>query len=72
MFDDHEKVAKASSIHSTKEGASDEDDDRKFNREQQIEISFTRADLKERRRKEEEHKQLELEKAEKKKAAAKK
>lgn len=72
MFDDHEKVAKASSIHSTKEGANDEDDDRKFNREQQIEISFTRADLKERRRKEEEHKQLELEKAEKKKAAAKK
>ena len=39
MFDDHEKVAKASSIHSTKEGANDEDDDRKFNREQQIEIA---------------------------------
>lgn len=65
MFDDNEKQAKASSIHSAKEGG-DEDDDRKFNREQQVEISFERAEQKERRRKDEEHRLMELEKAEKK------
>ena len=54
MWDEHEKGAKASSIHSVKETGNDEDDDRKFNREQQIDFNFMRAAQKEKRQKEEE------------------
>jgi hypothetical protein len=42
MFDDNDKQAKTST-HSVNNGDG-EDDDRKFNREQQVEISFERAE----------------------------
>lgn len=47
MWDEHEKGPKASSINSAKEAGNDDDDDRKFNREQQIELNFERKAQKE-------------------------
>lgn len=45
LFDDNEKQAKASSIHSAKDGYNhEEEDERKFNRDQQIEINIARKD----------------------------